>query len=345
MSGQHSKKNRGKNAMRTLARASIFAAGLSIAAAAPAWADEEISYDGTVVYDTFPDGPAAGASDVGSAAISGADNDWATYIGPAGDYSLAAEGDSGADGYDVGSFGAYDASAGDVNDVATAINTAVETNSTTTQVVSDAAIYNATSSSAYADDGGWASIGNYANPEGTVLSTTATMIDDSASSTGNSGAFVTNEGGSGTISGDSATADGNYSYAYVTDYSGTGNVEGDSANASGTNSFADVGNGYNTTAYSEGVDGGKEPVSFDGANATGGATAIVGENQSDTATPVGFDLANASNGGTESLINVFGHVGENAGTTGAAAADILGEGATSAAANGGSFLTDLLSLF
>jgi hypothetical protein len=335
-----------KNTMRTLGRASIFAAGLSIAAAIPAWADTEISYDGIVVYDNFPDGPAAGASDAGSAAISGADNDWATYIGPAGDYSLAAEGDSGADGYDVGSFGAYDASPGDANDVATAINTAVETNSINTQVVSDAAIYNATSSSAYADDGGWASIGNYGNPEGTVLSTTATMTDDSASSTGNSGAFVTNEGGSGTISGDSATADGNYSYAYVTDYSGTGNVEGDSANASGTNSFADVGNGYNTTAYNEGVDGGKEPVLFDSANATGGATAIVGENQSDTLTPVEYDLASASNGGTESLINVLGHVGENAGSTGGvAAADILGEGATSAAATGGSFLTDLLSLF
>ena len=309
-----------KNTMRTLGRASIFAAGLSIAAAAPAWADEEISYDGIVVYDTFPDGPAVGASDANSAAISGADNDWATYIGPAGDYSLAAEGDSGADGYDVGSFGAYDASPGDANDVATAINTEVETNSINTQVVSDAAIYNATSSSAYADDGGWASIGNYGNPEGTVLSTTATMTDDSASSTGNSGAFVTNEGGSGTIS-------------------------GDSANASGTNSFADVGNGYNTTPYNEGVDGGKEPVLLDSANATGGATAIVGENQSDTATPVEYDLASASNGGTESLINVLGHVGDNAGAAGVAAADILGEGTTSAAATGGSFLPDLLSLF
>jgi hypothetical protein len=334
-----------KNIMRTLGRASIFAAGLSIAAAAPAWADEEISYDGIVVYDTFPDGPAAGASDAGSAAISGADNDWATYIGPAGDYSLAAEGDSGADGYDVGSFGAYDASQGDANDVATAVNTAVETSSPTSQVVSDATIINATSSSAYADDGGWASITNYGNSTGTVLSTTATMTDDSASSTGNSGAFINNEGGTGSISGDSATADGNYAYAYVTDYSGTGNVEGDVANASGTNSFADVGNGYNTTAYNEGLDGGKEPVLFDGADATGGATAIVGENQSDTATPVAFDLAGASNGGTESLINVLGHFGENAGTASTAAADLLGEGATSAAATGGNFLTELLSLF
>jgi hypothetical protein len=341
MSGQHSKKNRRKNAMRTLGRASIFAAGLSIAAAAPAWADEEISYDGIVVYDTFPDGPAAGTSDVGSAAISGADNDWATYIGPAGDYSLAAEGASGADGYDAGSYGAYDASVGDTGDIVTAINS-----NAAGQTVSDASIYNATNSSAYADDGGWSTIGNYGNPEGTVLSTKATMTGDTAYSDGSgSAASVTNEAGTGTISGDSANAtDG--AYAYITDYSGTGNVEGDAASASGTNSFADVGNGYNTTYYNEGVDGGKEPVLFDSATATGGATAIVGENQSDTATPVEYDLASASNGGTESLINVFGHVGENAGTTGTvAAADILGEGATSAAATGGSFLTDLLSLF
>jgi hypothetical protein len=335
-----------KNTMRTLGRASIFAAGLGIAAAVPAWADTEITYDGIVVYDNFPDGPAAGTSDVGSAALSGADNDWATYTAPAGDYSLAAEGDNGADGYDVGSFGAYDASTGDANDIATAINTQVETSSINTQVVSDASIVNATGSTAYADDGGWASIGNYGNPEGTVLSTTAHMTDDSVSSTGNSGAFVTNEGGTGTISGDSATASGNYSYATITDYSGSGNVEDDSANVSGNNSFADVGNGYNTTIASEGVDGGKEPVDFDSANATGGATAIVGENQSDTVTPVELDLASASNGGTESLINVFGHVGENAGTaSGQAAADLLGEGTTSAAAIGGSSLTDLLSLF
>lgn len=333
-----------KNTMRTLGRASIFAAGLGIAVAAPAWADTEITYDGIVVYDNFPDGPAAGASDVGSAALSGTDNDWATYTGPAGDYSLAAEGDNGADGYDVGSFGAYDASQGDANDFATAINTAVETSSPNTQVVSDASIVNATSSSAYADDGGWASIGNYGNSEGTVLSTTATMTDDFASSTGNSGAFITNEGGTGTIAGDSATASGNYSYAYLTDYSGTGNVEGDSANASGTNSFADVGNGYNATAYSTGVDGGKEPVDFDSANATGGATAVVGENQSATS-PVEFDLASAGNAGNESIIDQFGHVAESAAAGGAAAADTLGEGATSAAATGGSFLADLLSLF
>jgi hypothetical protein len=333
-----------KNIIRTLGRASIFAAGLGIAAAAPALADTEISYDGIVVYDDFPDGPAFGASDVGSAAISGSDNDWATYIGPAGDYSLAAEGDSGADGYDVGSFGAYDASAGDANDYAIAINDAVETSSPNTQVVSDATITNATNSFTYADDGGWASIGNYGNSEGTVLSTTATMTDDSAISTGNSGAFVSNEGGTGTIAGDNATASGQYSYAYLTDYSGSGNVEGDVANASGTNSFADVGNGYNATAYSEGVDGGNQPVLFDYANATGGGTAIVGEDQTATA-PVAFDLASASNGGTESIIDQLGHAGESAAAAGSAAADTLGESATSAAANGGSFLADLLSLF
>jgi hypothetical protein len=338
MSGQHSKKNHRKNALRTLARASIFAAGFGIAAAAPAWADEEISYDGVVIYDTFPDGPAAGASDAGSAAISGADNDWATYIGPAGDYSLAAEGASGADGYDPGSYGAYDASVGDKGDIVTAINS-----NAAGETVSDASIYNATYSNVYANDGGWAAIGNYGNPEGTVPST-ATMTGDSASATGASYAFVTNEGGTGTISGDTATATSG-AYAYVTDYSGTGNVEDDVASASGANSFADVGNGFNSTPFDTGVDGGSHPVEFDDASAIGGATAIVGENQTDTV-PVTADLATASNGGTESIIDMFGHFGENAGTAGTTtAADLLGEGATSAAATGGSFLTDLLSLF
>jgi len=232
----------------------------------------------------------SGDSDIGSAALSGSDNDWATYIGPASDYATAATLYGGAT---AGVYGASDAFTGDANDVAIAIN------SNTTQLVSAAAIIDATNSSAYADNGGWVGVENETG--------LGTMTDDVASATGPSAAFVYDDGGTGTVSGDGAYAT-NGAYAYITDYSGTGNVQDDVATASGTNSFANVGNGYNETYSAPGVDGSTEPVSYDSASAFDGGTAIVGEDQSDTIVPVTYDLASAGNGGLESLIDVLGHV-------------------------------------
>jgi hypothetical protein len=291
--------NKSRRRVKIAAGAILAGAAIPIAAAGTAWADEEISRDGTVVFDNFPGGPARGTSDVGSAAISGTDNDTAIYRGPASDYSTAATLYGGAT---AGVYGANDASAGDVNDVARASNS-----NAPGQTVSAADIFDATDSKATATNGGWVGVQNYGNPYGNPTPpSTATMTDDVASASGSgSAAFVENEGGTGTISGDDAHAT-HGAIAFVTDYSATGNVQNDMASAHGLNSFADVGNGYNATPSATGVDGSNEPVSSDRATASGGGTAIVGEDQNDTTVPVTHDVAGARAGGDEMLIDVGG---------------------------------------
>jgi hypothetical protein len=69
------------------AGASIAGAAIPIAAACNAWAETDyidISYDGKTVYDDFPGANSAyGASDIGTAAESGTNNDYAEVYGPA----------------------------------------------------------------------------------------------------------------------------------------------------------------------------------------------------------------------------------------------------------------------
>lgn len=65
------------------AGAAIAGAAIPVAAAFNAWADEEITYDGKVIFDNFDTTHPFGSSDVGTAAESGLNNDWAEVYGPA----------------------------------------------------------------------------------------------------------------------------------------------------------------------------------------------------------------------------------------------------------------------
>jgi hypothetical protein len=80
------------------AGASIAGAAIPIAAACNAWAETDyidISYDGKTVYDDFPGANSAfGASDVGTAAESGANNDYAEVYGPASNNIVGLANDS-----------------------------------------------------------------------------------------------------------------------------------------------------------------------------------------------------------------------------------------------------------
>jgi hypothetical protein len=79
------------------AGACIAGAAIPIAAASSAWADDiEITYDGKIVFDDFANAPAYGASDVGTAAESGTNNDWAIVEAPAGDGTTLLANDSAA---------------------------------------------------------------------------------------------------------------------------------------------------------------------------------------------------------------------------------------------------------
>jgi hypothetical protein len=113
----------------TVAGAILAAAAIPTAAAAIAWADIDISYDGKTIIDTFPSGE---TPDV----VSGTDNDLAIASGPASAGSTLI---------------AVDDSAGDQNDVASASGAG-----------SDATIFDASDSSATAENGGQAIINNEA---------------------------------------------------------------------------------------------------------------------------------------------------------------------------------------
>jgi hypothetical protein len=265
---------RNKSCRRVTMTAGALLAGAAIpvAAAANAWAqDEIISYDGKVIYDTFPDGPAAGASDLGTPALSGANNDTATYIGPAGDYDAAAAG--AAQGFS----GANDAYSGDANDQATVIDV-------TGQSLGAADVKNATWSTAYSTSGGWAAV---------VNNSTGTVEFDHASATGSgSRAAVDNFAPSGTVvAGDGAYAT-NGGLAFVTD-NGTGNVQSDVATADGTDGVARIFN-----------DGGTQAVQGDYATANMGEVAI--GNDGLATVPVDFDSGTALQGGVVDIVDKVG---------------------------------------
>ena len=128
------------------AGAAIAGAAIPIAAACNAWADTEITYDGLIIYDDFPDMHQFLSSDVGTAAESGANNDWAIVSGPASDAST------------VGL--ANDSAANDVGDVAFYSNTAAPT---TVFGEEGAQIVNGTNSDALVFGGGNAAINLAAN--------------------------------------------------------------------------------------------------------------------------------------------------------------------------------------
>jgi hypothetical protein len=68
------------------AGACIAGAAMPIAIAFNAWADDlEITYDGKIIFDNFANAPSYGASDTGTLAESGTNNDWAIVYAPATD--------------------------------------------------------------------------------------------------------------------------------------------------------------------------------------------------------------------------------------------------------------------
>ncbi len=89
--------------------ASIAGAAIPIATAFTAWAETDyldISYDGKILIDTFPNAPAAGASDAGTYALSGTNNDYAEVYGPASNEITGLANDSSAS--DSGDVALYD---------------------------------------------------------------------------------------------------------------------------------------------------------------------------------------------------------------------------------------------
>jgi hypothetical protein len=232
---------------RKLVRCVTMAAGVSIAGAAipiaaafTAWADTEITYDGKIIYDDFPGMHQFLSSDVGTAALSGTNNDWALVTGPASDNVVGLANDSAAtDSNDfalysgttapVGLFG--DEPAGFSGDEGASITNA--TNSSA-EVFGDgnAIIIAGNNSNAIAANRGTVLISTDGNGPGL---TTSPMTDDFAFANGTAT-------GSGPLAGTSTVAeilDSNNSVAIAnnTGFNPT-NFEGGSAIELANNSFA-----------------------------------------------------------------------------------------------------------
>jgi hypothetical protein len=292
----------------SMAAGAILAGAAIPIAAGTAWAALEKSVNGIVVFDTFPQGPEAGTSDVGSAALSGTSNDTAIYSGPVADYAAAAA------GAPSGSAGANDSLPGDAYDSVTATNSDIQLS----EPVSSAYIADATGSYTIANGGGAATV------EGTPGEGTVSSDHAIAEGKGDT-AIVENDGGTGTLSGDTASAhdggraiveelggSGNMTYddasasfggtAMVADVDGSGNVTHNAVSAIDARSFAEVGNGYYDPTTGTYVDGGTAPVRDTVAVAGTGGTALIGEDSVNAA--VHNDLAIASHDLLASLIDV-----------------------------------------
>jgi hypothetical protein len=235
------------------AGAAIAGAAIPIAAAFNAWADEEITYDGKIIYDNFPNAPAAGASDVGTAAESGANNDWAEVYGPASyasDVGLAndsAVGDSGDFALYQGTTApsAFYGTEGAL--ITNATNSNAEVYGGGNAIINDfAPQYGAnpglvTDSSALASNGGTALIGNdgltsglttmtgdYASANGTAngTSTVGEILDSNYSTS------IANDTGFNptTFEGGSAVDVANYSFAYATNPGSAADIKGGEVN-------------------------------------------------------------------------------------------------------------------
>jgi hypothetical protein len=101
--------NKSRRRITMAVGASIAGAAIPIATAFTAWAETDyidISYDGKILIDTFPNAPASGASDVGTYALSGTNNDYAEVYGPASNEITGLANDSSAS--DSGDVAIYD---------------------------------------------------------------------------------------------------------------------------------------------------------------------------------------------------------------------------------------------
>jgi hypothetical protein len=91
--------NKSRRRITMAVGATIAGAAIPIATAFTAWAETDyidISYDGKILIDTFPNAPASGASDVGTYALSGTNNDYAEVYGPASNEITGLANDSSA---------------------------------------------------------------------------------------------------------------------------------------------------------------------------------------------------------------------------------------------------------
>jgi hypothetical protein len=229
------------------AGAAIAGAAIPIAAASSAWADDiEITYDGKVIFDNFDMTHPFGSSDVGTAAESGANNDWAIVQGPASYGSIVGlANDSAAS--DSNDFAYYQGETTPTdffgNEGAVITNA---TNSNAEVVGGGNAIINpftfggqdaVSNSAAYATNGGTALIsndgnepglttmtGDYADANGTAsgTSTVAEILDSNGSTS------LANDTGFNpqTLEGGSAVDLANNSFAYATNPGSAANIEG-----------------------------------------------------------------------------------------------------------------------
>jgi hypothetical protein len=175
--------------------ATIAGAAIPIAAACNAWAETDyidISYDGKTVYDDFPGANSAyGATDVGTAAESGTNGDYAEVYGPSTDNITGLANDSTTG--DSGDTALYDG---------VGTTTAPVTSISALGGTEGASITNATDSDAEVYGGGNAVI----NPA--AWGGQDAVSDSSAVSTNGGVAIVDNDGG--TIPGITVTGDDAY---------------------------------------------------------------------------------------------------------------------------------------
>jgi hypothetical protein len=187
--------------MMMAAGACIAGAAMPIATAFSAWADDiEITYDGKIVFDNFTGAPAAGASDVGTAAESGTNNDWAIVEAPAADGNILLANDSA--GSDSGDYAFYQ---GDTTPV-------------TVYGQEGATIVNGTNSDAEVYGGGTASINMAVNGvEDPVSNSTALATNGGFADVSNDGLAPTGV----TVAGDYADANGTAAGTLANDTAGT----------------------------------------------------------------------------------------------------------------------------
>jgi hypothetical protein len=238
--------------------AAIVGAALPIAAASSAWADDiEITYDGKIIFDDFANAPAFGASDVGTAAESGTNNDWAIVEAPAGDGTTLLANDSAAD--DSGDYAFYQ---GDNTPttvlgqegatIANGTNSYAEVygggNATINDIPDNVTYDPVSNSAAIASNGGFAAVNNdgnassvsvtndYAYATGTVTNNGTATPELGAGTTpsvayvydsGNSEAYANDTGSNLTVGyGGSAVDLANNSEAYAVNAGSSSDIEG-----------------------------------------------------------------------------------------------------------------------
>jgi hypothetical protein len=244
--------------MTTAIGATIAGAAIPIAAACNAWADDiEITYDGKVIFDNFDTTHAFGSSDIGTAAESGSNNDWAIVEAPAADANILLANDSAAG--DSGDYAFYQ---GDTTPatvlgqegatIANGTNSYAEVygggNATINDIPANGAYDPVSNSVSIATNGGFAAVNNdgaapgitvandYAYATGTATNSGAATPELGAGTTpsvayiydsGNSDAYANDTGSNLTVGYGGAAVDlANNSDAYAVNAGSSSDIEG-----------------------------------------------------------------------------------------------------------------------